>query len=376
MGGKGIPFGKVFGIRLLINPSWLIVFLLSSWALSIGYFPANYPDWSTVACVLAGAATSLLFFVSVLIHELCHSLVAIRRGLHVKSITLFIFGGMAEISKEPSKALDEFLIAIAGPLASFALGGALTLLGLILNGFVGFVSVIGAVAFWLGTVNLYLGLCNMIPGFPLDGGRVLRSIIWWRSRNLLSATRISSIVGRIVSFALIATGIVFFVLVDPINGVWFALIGWFLHGMAKNSYQHVQLISMLSSHYAYEVMVRDIVFVHPSHRIDELVSSRSKYDAWTLFVVMNGDDLLGIMDVGSVAKVIRLGRGFSFVSQEMMPVARILAVEPNDSLSRVLDLMNENELSIIPVIQGGVVLGAMSSDRLQAFVDSFQKRKK
>ena len=211
MGGKGIPLGRIFGIVFCINTSWLIIFIFTTWMLSSGYFPHIYPDWSPASNILAGVITSLLFFVSVLVHELMHSVVALRQGVAVKSITLFIFGGIAEIAEEPKKASDEFVMALAGPVASLVLGATLIGLWFGLRDVTGVGGCIGMGAYWLGLVNLSLGFCNMVPGFPLDGGRVLRSILWGRSGNLCGATRVVSIVGRVVACGVIFVGIYFIV---------------------------------------------------------------------------------------------------------------------------------------------------------------------
>ncbi len=186
---EGIPVGRLFGISIRLHYSWFVIFALVIWALSRDYFPAVYPHWSAAIAVSAGIVTSLLFFISLLAHELMHSLVAQRYGIPVRAITLFIFGGVSQITEEPHDARTEFSIAFVGPLTSIILGGIFWGLWYLLPPAF---DVIAAVSFWLGWINILLAVFNLVPGFPLDGGRVLRSIIWWRTGNLRRATRIAS----------------------------------------------------------------------------------------------------------------------------------------------------------------------------------------
>ncbi len=197
----GIPIGKAFGISLRLHYSWFFIFVLVTWALSASYFPSTYPSWSLPSRIAAGIITSLLFFGSVLVHELMHSIVSQRQGIAVQSITLFIFGGVSQITEEPKQPKDEFRMAIAGPLSSLIIGGILFSIYFGWRHVDTFaVQFITAIAYWLGYINLMLGVFNLIPGFPLDGGRVFRSLLWWRSHNLKTATRTASNIGRAVGF--------------------------------------------------------------------------------------------------------------------------------------------------------------------------------
>jgi Zn-dependent protease len=225
---SGIPIGKVFGISLKLHYSWFFIFALVTWALAGSYFPSTYPSWSLSARIIAGVITSFLFFGSVLAHELMHSIVSQRQGIPVQSITLFIFGGVSQITEEPKQPKDEFRMAIAGPLTSLLIGGILFGVYFAWHGTDSFpVQFITAIAYWLGYINLVLGVFNLIPGFPLDGGRVFRSLLWWRSGNLRSATKVASNIGRIVGFLFIFVGIWLIFTGNWINGIWLALIGWF-----------------------------------------------------------------------------------------------------------------------------------------------------
>jgi Zn-dependent protease len=205
---NGIPIGRLFGIDLRLHYSWFLIFILVTWALTTNYFPQEYPTWSLAMKIGAGLITSFLFFGSVLVHELMHSIVAIKEGIQIQGITLFFLGGVSEMGGEPTKARDEFWMAVAGPFSSLAMGGAFLGTYLYLRGTASTpVEFVSAIAFYLGYINVILGIFNLIPGFPLDGGRVLRSLIWLRTKNLQKSTRIASNIGRVVGFSLILGGI-------------------------------------------------------------------------------------------------------------------------------------------------------------------------
>jgi Zn-dependent protease len=222
----GIRIGKAFGISLRLHYSWFFIFVLVTFALAGVYFPDTYPAWSLSARIAAGLITSVLFFASVLVHELMHSIVSQRQGVPVQSITLFFLGGVSQITSEPKQPADEFRMAIVGPLTSLVIGGIFLGIYFQLRNVDTFAAQFATgIVQWLGIINLFLGVFNLIPGFPLDGGRVLRSLIWWRSRNLTRATRIASNVGRAVGFIFIFAGIYFIFTGNWLNGIWLALIG-------------------------------------------------------------------------------------------------------------------------------------------------------
>ncbi|MBL7166927.1 MAG: site-2 protease family protein [Dehalococcoidales bacterium] len=218
----GIPIGRLFGISLRLNYSWFIVFGLVTWSLTTQQFPLNFPEWSLAMSLVAGIVTSLLFFGSLLAHELMHSVVAQSVGIKVNSITLFIFGGVAQMSEEPHQPKDELRIALAGPLTSVALGIIFWAVYLLVEGHSEFVL---AISYWLSLINIFLAVFNLIPGFPLDGGRVLRAILWWRSNNLRRATKIATNIGRAVGYLFIFGGLYFIFEGLWLNGLWLALIG-------------------------------------------------------------------------------------------------------------------------------------------------------
>jgi len=369
MGGKSIPFGRIFGISLKLNPSWFIIFILVTWALAGNYFPTTYPAWMLTEKIAAGVITSLLFFASVLAHELMHSLVAQREGITVKSITLFIFGGVSEITSEPKKASDEFLMALAGPMTSLVLGSALFAVWSSLKNLSGAGEFVGAISYWLGIINVSLGAFNLIPGFPLDGGRVLRSILWGRSGNLRGATRIASQVGRVVAYIFIFIGIFLVFTGNWLNGIWLALIGWFLDNAAVGSYRQVQLHDMLAGHKVSEAMTRDCVSVPPGVTADHMINEYALTKGQQCFPVMDGEKLEGMVSFDSLRGVARESRKDKTAAQIMTPLSKLNWVNPTDDLGKVLAIMTEDDVSQVPVVQDDKVVGLISREHLLSFID-------
>jgi Zn-dependent protease len=262
----------IVGIEIRLHYTWLLALLLIAWSLSSGYFPMA--GESPVADWVLGILAALLLFISVLLHELGHSLVATLRGIRVDSITLFIFGGVSNITREPTTAKDEFLIAVVGPLTSLALAGVFWAIGLLLPS----ASAASAVAGYVASANLLLGLFNIVPGFPLDGGRVFRSIVWAVTGNMVRATRIASYVGQAIAFLLIGWGLLRVVAGDFAGGLWIGFIGWFLNSGAEASRLEVTVQNTLAKVHVSSIMnglpeslspdlsVRDFVLEHALQR--------------------------------------------------------------------------------------------------------------
>ncbi|MBM4286420.1 MAG: site-2 protease family protein, partial [Deltaproteobacteria bacterium] len=227
---QGLTLFRLAGIRVALDFSWFIVFALVLLALSAGYFPRNYPGYDQTAYWLAGLVATLLFFASVVAHEISHSLMAIRSGIHIPEITLFIFGGVARLSEEPKDPKTELKIAVVGPLCSFALAALFWTLRVFLGGWLPdlFIAVLRYLAF----INVALGIFNLVPGFPLDGGRILRALWWWRTGSLTRATKVAADLGKGFAVALMVLGALQIFAGALINGVWFLFIGLFLRGMS------------------------------------------------------------------------------------------------------------------------------------------------
>jgi Zn-dependent protease/CBS domain-containing protein len=367
---SGIPVGRIFGISIRLHYSWFFIFALVTWALAGIYFPSAYPSWTLSTRIIAGIITSLLFFGSVLAHELMHSVVSQRQGIPVRSITLFIFGGVSQITEEPKKPKDEFRMAIAGPLTSLVIGGIL--FGIYFawrNVDTVAVQFITAVAFWLGYINLALGVFNLIPGFPLDGGRVFRSLLWWRSGNLRSATKISSNIGRVVGFLFILGGIWLIFTGYWINGIWLALIGWFLESAATGSYRQLILREMLKGHVASEVMSRDCSVVNPNTTINQLVHDNILTSGRRCFPVASDGRVLGLITLHNIKAVPRDLWNEKTVGETMTPFDDLKRVRPDEELSTVLRLLTENDINQVPVVQDNSIVGMIGRDNLISFID-------
>jgi Zn-dependent protease/predicted transcriptional regulator len=369
MGGNGITFGRIFGITLKLNPSWFIIFILITWALGWSYFPGTYHNWSMTESISAGVITSFLFFASVLAHELMHSVVAQGKGMKVRSITLFIFGGVSEITEEPKHPSDEFLMAIAGPATSLVLGGLLFGLWLGLKNSAGSGQFISAIAYWLGIINLSLGAFNLIPGFPLDGGRVLRSILWGRSGDLRKSTKTASTIGRVVAYIFIFIGVFYVFTGNWLNGVWLALIGWFLDNAAVGSYRQVQLNDLLAGHKVSEAMTRDCAAVSPQDTAEHIINEYALAKGQQCFPVMEGDRLKGLVSFDSLRGVAKEARRDKTAAQIMTPLDKLKAVTLSDDLTRVLSIMTEYDLPQVPVIDDQKMVGLVSREKLLSFID-------
>ena len=231
--------GSVAGIDLRIHYTWLFALVLVSWSLADGFFPAAFPSFDPITDWLLGIVSALLLFASVLIHELSHSVMAMKRGLAVHSITLFIFGGVSAIAGEPRAAKDEFAISVVGPLTSLALSACFWGLGLALGTSD---TPAAAVTLYLAFINLALGIFNLVPGFPLDGGRVLRSVLWGATHNFRRATKIATYVGQAFGFLLIGWGLLRLLSGDFLGGMWTAFLGWFLNSAAEAT-RHTELMT-------------------------------------------------------------------------------------------------------------------------------------
>lgn len=365
----GVPIGKAFGISLRLHYSWFIIFILVTWALTSGYFPSAHPAWSLTTKIAAGIITSLLFFGSVLAHELMHSIVAQHQGIPVKSITLFIFGGVSEISGEPKQAGDEFRMAIAGPATSLVIGGIFWGAWFWLRGTSGAGEFVSAIAYWLGLINVFLAGFNLIPGFPLDGGRVLRSILWGRSHNLRTATKTASNAGRVIGYLFIFIGIFLIFQGNWFNGLWLAFIGWFLENAAVGSYRQLALQEMLQGHVVSDIMTRDCLTVSPDLSIERLVNENILASGRRCFPVVDANRVVGLITLHNLKTVPRDKWNIATVRDIMTPFDSLKWVRPDTDLSNVLRILTEDDINQIPVVEDHSVVGMVSRDNILSFID-------
>ncbi|MBM3141436.1 MAG: CBS domain-containing protein [Chloroflexi bacterium] len=361
---EGISIGKAFGIPLRLHYSWFIVFVLITWSLAYNFLH-TYPQWSLATSIVAGVVTSLLFFASVLAHELSHSLVAQAAGIPIQSITLFIFGGVSQMVEEPKQPQVEFRMALAGPLTSLVLGGIFLAIWYWLGGVSEFIK---AICFWLGWINIALAAFNLVPGFPLDGGRVLRSLLWWQSQDLRRSTRIASNIGRGIGYLLIFIGIALIFFGNWINGLWLAFIGWFLENAAASSYRQLALQDILRGHRVSELMIRDCSVVLPQVTIQQLVNDQILTSGRRCFPVVQNDRVLGLITIHDIKGVPREQWPAKTVGEAMTPFANLKSVSPDEDLATVLKILTEQNINQLPVVKDGNIIGMIARDNLLSFI--------
>jgi Zn-dependent protease/predicted transcriptional regulator len=348
--------GRVAGIEVSIHSSWLIGFALFTWVLAQGLFAANYPGWAPVLYWLAGAGSALAIFASVLVHELGHSLMARRRGQEVHGITLLIIGGVSDLKAEPRTPGDEFVVAIVGPLTSFAIGALALAAGQLVPAGDG---PVGAVLSYLGAVNIILGAFNLLPGFPLDGGRVLRSIVWRATGDLRRATELASYVGQGMALLLVLWGLGRLLNGEVFGGLWVIFLGWFLNGAAEAT----RLQQGLAEEFA-GVLVADVLdpvppLVGPDISVEEFVFEHVLRRGQRAVLVTMGDVLRGIVSVTDVKRVAQPHWTTTTLGQIMTPVP-LKTVEPETDLNTALELLVRGSLNQLPVLSEGRVVGLLS----------------
>lgn len=358
--GSSIRVTTIRGIEVGVHLSWFIIFVLITLSLT-NRFAAQHPHWAPSEHYAVGIATSLLFFVSILLHELAHSFVALAKGIPVRSITLFVFGGVAQIGREPDRPLTEFQIAAAGPIASalLALGfGAVAALA------DDHADRLSAIAGWLSSINLMLAAFNLVPGFPLDGGRILRALVWRVTGDLHRATRIAAGSGQLVGYAFIVLGIWTVFAVNWFNGLWLAFIGWFLLTAAQASVFQVSVRSALSGVTAADIMARDCPTVAAGTSMTELVEAHILRSGRRCFLVAQDDRLRGLVTLHHVKAVPRERWDATPVEAVMIPAERLKTVGPAARLLDVLALMEQEDVNQVPVAEGGRLLGMITRDHL------------
>lgn len=348
--GAGWKVGRVAGIDVAIHPSWLVIAFLVTYSLAAFQFPRQFPGWTTAQYWMVGGGTALLFFVSVLAHELSHAVVARRFGMVVNGITLFIFGGATELEDEAGRPRDEALIALAGPATSIVIGVALLVAERVVSQ-----DQANALLGWLGLINLMLGFFNLIPGFPMDGGRVLRAILWRVRGDRLLATRNAAGVGRILAYVLIGFGV--FLALQPgglFSGVWLALIGWFLVSAAAATEAQAGVERSLRGVRVRDVMEPEPPSVSPNETVGDLVQERLLRGSHRSFLVRHDDGgLAGVVTLGDVRRVAREDWDTARVTDIMTRFAELATVGPEDTVTEALKLLQEREVAQLPVVVDG-----------------------
>ncbi|GAB4257426.1 MAG: site-2 protease family protein [Deferrisomatales bacterium] len=363
----GVVLFRLAGIDVKIHYSWLVVFALIVWSVSAGYLPRTLPGRTGAAYWLAGLAATVLFFLSVLAHEFSHSLVAQRSGLRVPDITLFVFGGVSRMEAEARDPRTEMRIALVGPLSSFALAG-LFWAARKLPGLDG-ATLAGTVLGYLTWINLALGVFNLIPGFPLDGGRVLRAALWWKTGSLTRATRLAADVGKGFGVLLMLLGAVQILGGRLIGGLWLVFIGVFLKGAAEGSYRHTVVRHSLEGVRVRDVMVEQVVTVPPDLLVRDLIQKYFLHYGFKGFPVTDGGEVVGVVSLAQVRHLTEEEQMRTTVGEVMVDLDPAHTVAPEVSLADALRRMAELGAERLLVMEEGAMVGLLTKTGLSRFLE-------
>lgn len=359
--------GTVMGIPIRVHFSWLIIFGLITWSLSAFYFPKAAPDLPTASYWIKGTLAALLLFASVAFHELAHSFVAQRYKISIESITLFIFGGVAQMKGEPPHPKAEFRIAIVGPLSNFLLAVLFFLMSM---------NTVGgtkALFSYLAQINLILGVFNLIPGFPMDGGRVLRSAIWSKTKNFFYATQRASVFGKRIALFFILFGI-FSIFTGFQGSLWLMLIGWFLYTAAQSSYQQSTLQELLLGVKVKDIMVKEMVTLSPSVNLSEAVDNFFLKYGYGGFPVIDDKKFLGFLTLREVKGIPRDDWGRVKASDVLIPHNKRWEVSPDDEVMTALELMIKEDKGRIAVIEHDSLVGLITRNGIAQYVQIMGKQ--
>jgi Zn-dependent protease len=360
---SSVKLGRLYSVPVGLHWSWFLIFILLSWSLANGIFAIQFPNQQPSLHWGLGVITALLLFASVLAHEFGHAVISIRNRIPVQQITLFIFGGVAQISREPQSPGVEFRIAIAGPLVSLFLALTFGVTAWVADS----VPVLSSVARWLAEINLSLVLFNMIPSFPLDGGRVLRSAIWAWNHNYKKATRAATLIGQGISYVFIVAGIFFISRGALSNGIWLAFIGWFLHNTAVASRRYAEEHGLLADVRAHQVMDRRIAEIPADLTVCDLVTGKVMLGGKRSFIVTGERHPLGMVTMQEIYALPRKQWEYTPVRNVMVPWERLVQVSPTSALSSVLQTMVSANVRKVPVVYDNRVEGILSQDQIHQF---------
>ena len=373
---SGLRLGKIFGININIDWSWLLIFALVSWSLASS-FSLAHPGWTIFMQWGLALSAALLFFASILAHELAHSVMARAMGVPVRNITLFLFGGISNIQKEPKSPSAELAITIVGPLTSLILGGIFLALGVgtaainnvALMDTISALSQIGPVGtifVWLGSVNILIALFNLIPGFPLDGGRIVRSALWAATDDLKKSTRWASWMGQAVAWILILFGIsMMFGIYIPIlgtgflNGMWIVFIGWFLQNAAVQSYHKIVVQDILEDVPVKQMMYTDVPIVKAGQSVQTLIDNYIMQTDNRAFIVFEGDRMVGLVTIDDIRKVDAKARELTVIKSIMTPSKNMIVIAPEEEASDAFQRLQSEDIRQLPVVYGNKIVGLL-----------------
>jgi Zn-dependent protease/CBS domain-containing protein len=364
MGNNSIRLGKIFGIPIGVDYSWFLVLILFTWTFAVGYYPTEFKNWPTVEYWVVGGITSLLLFASVLLHELGHSLVALRYKIPVRSITLFLFGGISQISAEPVSAVSEFWIAITGPLISFLIAGICWVLTFITTGFTPLFAIIKYLAY----INVILGIFNLIPGYPLDGGGVLMSIVWGVTHDRHRALVAASTIGSIIAFLFIIYGVFEVFTGNLIDGIWIAFIGWFLYSAARGQVMQERVKESLSGHKVSEIMSQGFTVVQADTTLQSLVDEHILGSSRRSFIVQRGYVVVGILTMHPLRDIPKDRWADTRVEEVMVSTAKWKQIRPDTELWDAMEEMERDGVNQLPVMTDGEIAGMLTREDIITYI--------
>jgi Zn-dependent protease/predicted transcriptional regulator len=367
MFGKGFKLFTLFGFQIKIELSWLILAALVTWSLAANVFPTSASGLSTATYWWMGAIGAALLFASVVFHELCHSLVARQYGLPIKGITLFIFGGVSEMEDEPPSAQSEFLVAVVGPVSSAVLAAAFYGLSLLGKG-AGWPVPVNSVSRYLASINISLAAFNILPAFPLDGGRVLRSILWGWRKDLRWATRLAARIGQGFGVGLLALGVLYLFLGNFVGGLWMFVIGSFLQNASRTSYRQLFVRQALEGEHVQRFMQTDVVSVSPTVTVKQLVEDYIYRYHFKMFPVMEDGTLVGCVSTRAVQRIPRDAWGQHVVGELSGACSPENTVRPTDDAIDALATMSRTQNSRLMVVDDGRLVGVITLKDILEFL--------
>jgi Zn-dependent protease/CBS domain-containing protein len=358
-----IRLGRVGGVEVRINWSWLVIFALIVWSLADGVFPSQNPGLSNGTHLAMAIVAALLFFASLLLHELGHAWQARREGLEIDGITLWLFGGVSQFKSRFPSAGAEFRIAVAGPFVSLLLGAGFVLLAL-----AGLPSAVDGVAAWLGYINLTLLVFNLIPALPLDGGRMLRAALWQRRRDLAWATRVATDIGRGFAYLFIVLGIAMFIFQGSFSGAWLAFIGWFLLQAATGEARYIATEAALAGLRVRDLMVRNPATIDGDLTLGRFMEEVARSPHYTTYPVVDAEAPIGLLAFRSVAAVPRSEWDWRRVRDAMTPLDQVQLLTEDETAVDALGALSSSTSNRGLVVENGHLAGLLSiTDLTRAF---------
>ncbi|MGE5740413.1 MAG: site-2 protease family protein [Candidatus Aminicenantes bacterium RBG_16_66_30] len=367
MFGKPVTLFRIFGFEVKVDWSWLILGALIVWSLATGLFPVWYKGLEKADYWVMGVAGALGLFLSIVFHELWHSLIARRFGLNMRGITLFLFGGVSEMADEPPSPKAEFFLAVAGPISSVVLAAVFFAVSYLLIG-PGPATPVTGVLNYLGYLNLILAAFNLIPAFPLDGGRVLRAILWGSWNDLRRATRVASSVGAGLGAGLMFFGVLQFFMGRSVGGIWTFIIGMFVRSAARSSYQQLVFRDALSGVPVKKFMVTDAVTVKPGTTVEKLVDDYIYKYHFKMYPVVDGETRVGCVTLDQVKDLPRADWASHSVGELARGCSAENTIRPDDDVIKALALMQKTGRSRLLVAEDGKLAGIISLKDIMGYI--------